>query len=58
MELRCEAITTKGRRCKKRADYYRTYDGREYLTCKQHDLYFRPHPALIGRKLEAEDGKQ
>ena len=58
-EHRCDAITTKGYRCKKKADYYRKYDdGREYLCCKQHDLYFRPHPAVVRRKMEAENGKQ
>jgi hypothetical protein len=31
---------------------YRQYQGREYLTCKQHDLYFRPHP-IIAMKMEA-----
>lgn len=59
MEQRCEAITTKGFRCKKKADYYRKYDdGREYLSCKQHDLYFRPHPAVVRRKMEVDDGEQ
>jgi len=58
MERRCEAITTKGRQCRKRSEYYRKYDdGREYLSCKQHLLYFRPHPAVVKRKMEAEDGK-
>lgn len=59
MEYRCEAITTKKNQCKKKADYYRKYDdGREYLSCKQHNLYFRPHPAVVRRKMEAEHGKQ
>ena len=57
MERRCEAITTKGRRCRKKAELYRNYtDGREYLSCKLHHLYFRPHPQVIRAKREAEDG--
>lgn len=59
MDLRCEAITTKGRRCKKKADYYRKYDdGHEYLSCKQHELFFCPYPALVRSKMEAADGKK
>ncbi len=59
MERRCEAITTKGRQCKKRADYYRKYDdGLEYLCCKQHDLYFQPHPVVVRKKMEAVNGKK
>ena len=59
MEHRCEAVTTKGRRCRKKAELYRPYpDGREYLTCKLHNLYFRPHPTVVRAKLEAEDGRQ
>ena len=49
-ERRCEAMTTKGRRCRKKAELYRQHQGREYLSCKQHDLDFRPHPSLAGRK--------
>jgi len=51
-ERKCDALTTKGRRCRKKAELYRQYQGREYLTCKQHDLYFRPHP-IIAMKMEA-----
>ena len=47
---RCEAMTTKGRRCQKKAELYRPHQGREYLTCKQHNPDFRPHPSVSQEK--------
>ncbi len=54
-ERKCEAITTKRNRCRKKAELLRKYtDGREYLTCKLHDMYFRPHPSVAMAKMEKE----
>jgi hypothetical protein len=49
---RCQAITTKGRRCRKKADYYRIHEGDrlEYLCCKIHFQNFRPHPGQKGQQ--------
>lgn len=59
MERRCEAVTTKGRRCRKKAELYRTdTDGREYLSCKLHNLYFRPHPSVVREKNGGADGNK
>jgi len=55
-QRRCEAMTTKGRRCRKKAELYRQHQGREYLTCKQHNLYFRPHPSTVKEKEAVVNG--
>jgi hypothetical protein len=48
---RCQAITTKGRRCRKEAIYYRIYkdDLLEYLCCNTHLQDFQPHPSQKGQ---------
>jgi len=56
-ERRCEALTTKGRRCRKKAELYRQHQGREYLTCKQHNPDFRPHPGIVKEKGAAHEGQ-
>jgi hypothetical protein len=54
---RCEAVTTRGGRCRKKAELYRKHsDGREYLSCRRHELYFRPHPSIARVKEAAADG--
>ena len=55
-ERRCEALTTKGGRCRKKAELYRQHQGREYLTCKQHDPDFRPHPSIAKKKEASANG--
>lgn len=49
---RCQAVTTKGFRCKKEAAVYRTYEGDrlEYLSCKLHQLDFIPHRSQKGQQ--------
>ena len=55
---RCQAITTKGFRCKKEAAYYRIYEGDrlEYLSCKLHFQDFDPHPLQTGQNPPQEEG--
>lgn len=54
---RCQAITTKGFRCKKEAACYRIYEGDklEYLSCKLHLLYFTPHRSQKGQQPPEEE---
>lgn len=49
---RCQAITTKGLQCRKKAEFYRIHekDRLEYLCCKTHFQYFRPHPGQKGQE--------
>ena len=56
-ERRCEALTTKGRRCRKKAELYRQHQGQEYLTCKQHNPDFRPHPGTVKEKGATHEGQ-
>ena len=40
---RCESKTTKGTRCKREAKvYHRHTDGKEYLSCIEHEKRFTP----------------
>ena len=34
--MQCEALTTKGRRCRKPATVYHPHQGREVLICAEH----------------------
>ncbi len=54
---RCQAVTTKGFRCKKEATSYRIYaeDRLEYLSCKLHFQYFQPHPMQTGQEPPQEE---
>lgn len=54
---RCQAITTKGRRCRKEGIYYRIHEGNalEYLSCKLHFQDFRPHPGQKGHQPPKEE---
>lgn len=49
---RCQAITSKGLRCRNRPEYYRFYegDGLEYLCCRLHYQFFTPYPGQKGQK--------
>lgn len=59
MERKCEAVTTKGRQCRKKAELYLQHEGREYLTCKQHHTYlFRPYPGITVQKEAATHGSK
>lgn len=51
-ERRCQAVTTRGMRCRKKAECYRIYEGDrlEYLCCKTHFQLFRPHPGQKGQQ--------
>jgi hypothetical protein len=42
----CEALTSTGRQCRSKGVLYRIYEGdrQEYLSCKLHYKYFKPHP--------------
>lgn len=49
-ERRCQAMTTKKRRCRSQAVQYLIHadDGQEYLTCKKlHAQEFRPYPQAV-----------
>ena len=54
---RCQAVTTKGFRCKKEAAVYRIYegDGLEYLSCNLHQLDFIPHRSQKGQQPPEEE---
>jgi hypothetical protein len=56
-ERRCKAATSKGMRCRNKATLYRVYEGDhlEYLCCKLHFQYFRPHPKQKGQKPPQEE---
>jgi hypothetical protein len=53
-ERRCQAVTSKGHRCRKKAELYRIYEGDrlEYLSCKIHFQGFRPYPGQQPSKEE------
>ena len=53
---RCQAITTKGRRCRKKAEYYRIYkDDLLDVCCNTHLQDFRPHPSQKGQEPPREE---
>jgi hypothetical protein len=53
---RCEALTSKGRQCRSKGVLYRIYEGdrQEYLSCKLHHKYFKPHPSLARERQQAK----
>ena len=55
---RCQAITTKKKRCRNEACYYRIYEGNrlEYLCCQTHFQFFTPHPSQTGQVPPQEEG--
>jgi len=55
-QIRCQAVTCKGQRCRNRGTLYRKHtDGHEYLSCKLHFRDFQLHSSQKGKTwLEAE----
>lgn len=53
----CQAVTTKGRRCRKKAIHYRIYEDNrlEYLCCNIHLQDFRPHSNQRGQQPPKEN---